>query len=263
MDLKNICKQVVKLSGKVGKFIREEKNRISSKDIEIKGVHNYVTYVDKESEKRLVAELSKIFPEAGFIVEEETIDKKGFRYNWVIDPLDGTTNFIHSIPVFAISIALMDNEEIIVGVVYDIMQDECFYAWEGGGAWLNDRPIKVSKARKLDNSLIATGFPYTGFDKMNDYLLMIKDILDRSHGIRRLGSAAIDLVYVACGRLEGFYEYGLNPWDVAAGALIVSEAGGQVTDFDGGEQFIHGRRIIATNRNIYPELFHIIQKYFG
>jgi len=263
MNLEDTCYQVCTLAREVGDFIRREKDKLRKEDIKTKGLHNYVTYVDKQSEQALTKELLKILPEAGFIVEEGTIEKKGDRFNWIIDPLDGTTNFIHSIPVFSISIALTDNNEIVIGVIYDVIQDECFYTWKGAGAFMNNEPIQVSDAEKLNNSLLATGFPYAGFDKMNDYLMLIKDLLDNSHGIRRFGSAAIDLCYVASGRLEGFYEYGLNPWDVAAGALIVKNSGGIITDFKGGANYLFGNEIIASNRKIYDEFFNIIQKYFG
>jgi len=263
MDLGIICKEVCDLAREVGGFIRSKRDQLTEEDIETKGIHNYVTFVDKEAELRITKVLQKLVPEAGFIVEEETITNTGERFNWIVDPLDGTTNFIHSIPVFSISIALTDGDEPVLGVIYDVMQDECFYAWEGGKAFMNELPIKVSDKSLLDESLIATGFPYTGFPKIDEYLFLLKELLEKSHGIRRLGSAAIDLAYVACGRLEGFYEYGLNPWDVSAGVIIVKEAGGTLSDFEGGKNYIGGREIIASNKGIYKELYNIIIKYFG
>jgi myo-inositol-1(or 4)-monophosphatase len=263
MELESLCNSVCNISIKVGDFIRREKDKLREADIKIKGTHNYVTYVDKQSELKLIKELEKLLPEAGFIVEEGTIEKSADRYNWIIDPLDGTTNFIHAIPVFSISIALMEEEEVILGVIYDISRDECFYAWKGSRAYLNGRVISVSEAKSFDNSLIATGFPYEGFTKMNDYLLLLKELLEKSHGIRRLGSASIDMAYVACGRLEGFYEYGLNPWDVAAGDIIIKQAGGIVSDFSGGNNYIFGKDIIGSNKGIYKDLLKIVRKYFG
>lgn len=263
MNLKIICIEVCDLAREVGGFIRSKRDQLSGDDIETKGLHNYVTFVDKEAERRLTAVLEKLVPEAGFVVEEETITKTGSRNNWVVDPLDGTTNFIHSIPVFSISIALTDGDEVILGVIYDVIHDECFYAWKGSQAYMNEKPIHVSGKQSIDESLIATGFPYAKFPKIDDYLFLLKELIEKSHGIRRLGSAAIDLAYVACGRLEGFYEYGLNPWDVSAGVIIVKQAGGVVSDFKGGSDFIEGREIIASNKNIYNELNNIIRKYFG
>lgn len=263
MNLEILCNEVCDLAREVGSFIRSKRDQLSEEDIETKGVHNYVTFVDKEAERRLTAVLEKLIPEAGFIVEEETIIKKGSRFNWVVDPLDGTTNFIHSIPVFSISIALTEEDEPVLGIIYDVIQDECFYAWKGSQAFMNSKPIRVSDKQLLDESLIATGFPYTGFPKIDEYLFLLKEVLEKSHGIRRLGSAAIDLAYVSCGRLEGFYEYGLNPWDVSAGVIIVKQAGGVISDFSGGTNFITGKEIIASNKGIYKDLSNIIRKYFG
>src|ERR1035437_5760229 len=160
IELDNLCQEVCQLTRKVGAFIRTEQIKFSSSSVEIKGKNDFVSYVDKSSEKQLVEGLSALLPEAGFIAEEGTSTKKGENYNWIIDPLDGTTNFIHGIPCYAISIALMRNSKIILGVVYEINLDECFYAWEGGKAYLNEKEISVSKTATLTDSLLATGFPY-------------------------------------------------------------------------------------------------------
>jgi myo-inositol-1(or 4)-monophosphatase len=263
MDLEIICKEVCGLAREVGGFIRSKRDRLTEEDIETKGIHNYVTFVDKEAERRITKVLQELVPEAGFVVEEETITKEGERFNWIVDPLDCTSNFILSFPVFSISIALSVVVEPFLGVIYVVLQVECFYAWKGGKAFMNDRPIRVSGKSLLDESLIATGFPYTEFPKIDEYLFLLKELLEKSHGIRRLGSAAIDLAYVASGRLEGFYEYGLNPWDVSAGVIIVKEAGGTISDFGGGTNYIGGCEIIASNKGIYNELYNIIRKYFG
>lgn len=262
INLQQLTLQVANLSRSVGKMLKDELNKFSAERVEIKGMHDFVSYVDKASEEILVKELGKILPEAGFIAEENTETRKGDRFNWIIDPLDGTTNFIHSIPLFSISIALMDGNEVISGVVHEVNMNECFYAWKNSKAFLNGIEIKVSKAAKIHDSLLATGFPYYDYSRLEPYMQMFQHLLRASHGVRRLGSAAADLAYVACGRFEGFYEYGLHPWDVAAGALIVKQAGGVVTDFSAGNDYIFGREIIASNGNIHDEFLDEMKKYF-
>lgn len=261
MNLENICKEVINLSTKVGQFILSEKQNISSKSIEQKGLHDFVTYVDKTSEKRIVDKLSEILPEAGFIAEEGTSTKKGETYNWIIDPLDGTTNYIHGITPFAISIALAKNDEIILGVVHEIGLNETFYAWKGSRAYLNGNPVQVSDKDSIEKSLIATGFPYYDYERINPFLKSLEFFMKNSHGVRRLGSAATDLVYVACGRFEAFYEYSLNPWDVAAGAFIVQQAGGKVCDFSGNNNYIFGKEIIASNHKVFDEFLNNVKQF--
>lgn len=262
MNLEKITLQVAELSKTIGIYLREELNTISNKDIERKGVHDLVTYVDKESEKRIINELSKILPEAGFIAEEDKSQKQNSNYNWIIDPLDGTTNYIHGVPVFSVSIALMGNNELLSGVVYEVMRDECFYAWKNGKAFLNGNQIHVSKTSLLDEALMATGFPYSDYSLLEPYVNLLQEMMKKTRGIRRLGSAAVDLAYVACGRFDVFFEYGLNPWDVAAGALIVKEAGGKVSDFKLDNNFLFERQIIATNPNVYDEFIKNFQSHF-
>lgn len=245
MDLKKITDQVAALSMSVGQFIQGEAAGFSSASIEHKGLNDLVSYVDREAEKLLVTGLADILPEAGFITEEGTVETERKEVSWVVDPLDGTTNFIHGLPVYAISIGLLQGDKIVAGVVNELNRGECFSAWKGGGAWCNGRQIKVSMVEKLSDSLIATGFPYHDFDRMDDYLAILHEFMKGSHGVRRLGSAAVDLAYVACGRFEGFFEYNLKPWDVAGGIIIVQEAGGTVSDFSGGEDFLFGRQIVA------------------
>ncbi len=262
MNLELLTNQVCDTCRAVGGYIHNEINNIQNSDIKEKGVHDLVTYVDKNAEERLVSDLSKLLPESGFIVEENHDVKKATEYNWIIDPLDGTTNFIHHIPVYSISVALMRKNEIIIGVVYEVNNRECFYAWEGGQAFLNREPISVSETSKLDDSLLATGFPYNDYSRLDAYLELFKNLILKTRGIRRLGSAAIDLAYVACGRFDGFYEYGLHSWDVAAGAFIVKQAGGEVSDFKGDDDFVFGREIVASNMNIYEDVMNAINIYF-
>ena len=261
MDLEILTQQTREIAVTVGDFIREQKNNISPTIIEKKGIHDFVTYVDKTAEKKIVEGLSKILPESGFITEEKTSTKKGAIYNWIIDPLDGTTNYIHGLSPFAVSIALMEKNEIILGVVYEINLDECFYAYKGSKAFLNEKEINVTKTKKVDNSLIATGFPYYDYDKMEAFMQTLEFFMKNSHGLRRLGSAATDLVYVACGRFDAFYEYSLHAWDVAAGAFIVKQAGGKICDFNGKNNYLFGKEIIASNSLIHNEFLSIIKDY--
>lgn len=277
MDLDKICNQVIDLTKKVGSFIKDEAAVFDRSKVEYKGFNDLVTWVDKEAEIRLIKGLQQILPEAGFIAEEGTqrssssSDEQSTQFNWIVDPLDGTTNFTHSVPVFAISIALIEkcsdnmntraqeHVNTLLGVVYEINRDECFHAYKNGGAFCNNKKITISDTAQLSESLLATGFPYADFEKMPEYLEILKTFMQNSHGLRRLGSAAVDLVYVACGIFEGFYEYSLHAWDVAAGALIVKEAGGIVTDFRGGNDFIFGKEIIAAGK-IHQEMLEVIGK---
>ncbi|RIJ37601.1 inositol monophosphatase family protein [Pontibacter oryzae] len=262
MNLEPIATNLNKLCRKVGAFIHQEGEHFDRSKIEMKGFNDLVSYVDKEAEKKLVEGLRHILPEAGFITEEGTATTRGDRYNWVIDPLDGTTNFTHSLPVYCVSVGLMDGNEVVAGTVYDPNRDECFWAYKGGGAYCNDHPIKVSDSTALKDSLIATGFPYYDFGLTQQYLQVLGSFMSKSHGIRRMGSAAIDLAYVACGRFEGFFEYNLNPWDVAGGSIIVQEAGGEVSKFTEDEDFIFGREIVASNGNVHREMQQTIAEFW-
>jgi myo-inositol-1(or 4)-monophosphatase len=263
MNLEHITKQVSSLTKEIGSFIRTEAFRFSSSDVIEKAEHDLVSYVDREAENRLVAALAKVLPDAGFIAEENPELKPGDQFNWIVDPLDGTTNFVHGLPVYSISVALHDGLELVSGVIYEINLDECFSAWKGGPALLNEKSIKVSQTDKLHDSLLATGFPYRDFSLMEPYLELFDDLMRNTRGIRRLGSAAVDLAYVACGRFEVFYEYGLHPWDVAAGALIVERAGGLVTDFNGGSDYLFGKRMVASNGLTHPEFMNKVNRYFN
>jgi myo-inositol-1(or 4)-monophosphatase len=261
MNYEFICKHAINAAHQAGRFIQTEAQKFSIDKVETKGLHNFVSYVDKTAEEMLVEELHDIVPEAGFIAEEGTGTSSGEQLKWVIDPLDGTTNFIHGLPPYSISIALMDGSETVVGVVYEVNLKECFYAWKGSPAFLDEKEIHVSKVNKVKDSLIATGFPYYDFDKMKAYLESLEFFMQNSHGARRLGSAAVDLAYVACGRFEAFYEYSLQPWDVAAGAFILQQAGGKVSDFSGGNNYIFGKELVATNSFIFDEFLGVVKKY--
>ena len=262
-DYKKICTELEAAVRETGEFILKESEGFDISRTETKGLHDLVSYVDKGSEKMLVDRLSIILPEAGFLAEEGTSAKTGLRYCWVIDPLDGTTNFVHGLHPFAISVALIEDDQAVAGVVYEAGGKESFTSWKDGGAWLNGKQIHVSEADKLSDSLVATGFPYSDFNRIEKYMKCLAFFCKTTHGIRRLGSAAIDLAYVACGRFEAFYEYGLNPWDVAAGILLVREAGGRVSDFGGNEKNLDGSEIVAGNRLVFPEFLKNVTKFMG
>ena len=261
MDLKELTVKTVELAEEVGIYIKGQLGTIKSKEIEVKGSHDFVTYVDKTAEEKIITQLKLLLPEAGFIAEEGTETERGERYTWIVDPLDGTTNFIHSIPCVAISIALMDVDEIVIGVVREINMKESFYAWKGSKAFLNGEEIHVSDKSSLQDSLLITGFPNRDFSRVDAYLKLFKHFMEETHGLRRFGSAAVDLAWVAAGRGEAFYEYGLSPWDVAAGALIVQQAGGQVCDFSGGDDWLFGPDILASNGGIHGEMVRVLKEY--
>ncbi|HKJ42738.1 MAG TPA: inositol monophosphatase family protein [Sunxiuqinia sp.] len=263
MDLQNITDQLEQIAKKAGQFIREERLKISADDIELKGKASLVTYVDKNTEQLIVDEVHKILPDAGFVTEEGTAGEDGEKYKWVIDPLDGTTNFIHGIFPHSVSIGLVENDKPIAGVVYEVGQDELFKAWKGGGAFLNGKPISVSKSSKHEDVLLATGFPYYNFDMLNDYLKLLEFFMIETRGMRRMGSAAVDMVYVACGRFDGFFEHALHAWDIAAGIIILQEAGGKVTDFKGGDNYLYGKELVASNKNYFPAFFEKVNEFLG
>ena len=261
VDLKKICDKAVEAALETEKFIIKESKNFDISRTEIKGLHDLVSYVDKGSEKILVEKLSMIMPEAGFITEEGTSSKRGSGYDWVIDPLDGTTNFVHGIHPYAISIGLTCNGEPVAGVVCNAGCNEIFRAWKDGGAWLNDNPVKVSGASSLSHSLIATGLPYNNFSRLENYMACLTHFCKTTHGIRRFGSASIDLAYIACGRFEAFFEYDLKIWDVAAGIIILREAGGRVSDFSGNEENLDGQEIVAANSLVFPEFLENVSKF--
>ncbi|MEN0053934.1 MAG: inositol monophosphatase family protein [Mucilaginibacter sp.] len=262
MELKNITNQVTEVAKQAGDFIRQERKTFDPDKIEYKGLNDLVSYVDKNAEKIIVEGLRKILPEAGFITEEKTTTTLGERYNWIIDPLDGTTNFIHGLPAFSVSIALKEYDKLVLGVVYEINQDECFYASKDTPAYLNGKEIGVSKNKAVADSLLATGFPYYDFSKQATYIDLFTELMRSCHGLRRIGSAAVDLVYTACGRFDAFYEYNLNAWDIAGGIVIVKQAGGDIVNFKGGPEVIETRELLATNGLITGELLSTVQKYF-
>ncbi|MFT6167371.1 MAG: myo-inositol-1(or 4)-monophosphatase [Vicingaceae bacterium] len=263
ISLELLCHDVVELCREVGIFIKMEEHKVHQEDIETKSKNSLVSYVDKTAEERLVKDLALFLPEAGFIAEEGTSDKVGDIYNWIIDPLDGTTNFLHGIPTYSVSVALKRNDTIVIGVVYEVNRDECFYAWEGSEAFLNGAKIEVSSTSKLEDSLLATGFPYYDYQHLDNYFELLKVLAKNTRGVRRIGSAAVDLVYMACGRFDAFFEYSLHAWDVAAGAFIAQQAGATVIDFQGGDNWLFGKEIVAVNPQLENEFAILIKKYLS
>lgn len=275
LDYKQLCKQVCLAAIEVGDYLREERLRLDTPEattrgvesdlaVESKGVHDFVTRFDREAEHRLVSRLQELVPDAGFIAEEGTASRRGDeRFTWIVDPLDGTTNFIHGLRTTCVSIALKRDDDVVLGVVYELWAQECFYAYEGGDAYLNGKPIVVSRTATLGDALLATGFPYTQFDRLTHYMRYLEWTMQHTHGVRRFGSAAADLVYTACGRCDGFFEYGLKPYDVAAGAYIVVKAGGKVCDFSGGRGWLFGGEIVASNAALHVEFQRSVLRFLS
>jgi myo-inositol-1(or 4)-monophosphatase len=261
LDRQHTLNEVVKIARRAGDFIRHEGQTFDRLKIKEKGLNNLVSYVDMEAERMIVQTLKFTLPEAGFITEEGTETERGEVYNWVIDPLDGTTNFMHGLPPYSVSIALIEKNEPILGVIYIINSDECYHAYKGGGAFCDRKKIEVSGIKDFKDGLYITGMPYTNFENLEQYWKIFGHFMKHTHGIRRLGSAAADLAYVASGKSEGFFEHGLNPWDVAAGALLVTEAGGRITDYEGGDNYIFGNAIIA-GCAVQPEMYKVISGYW-
>lgn len=244
-----------------GKFLREYQSSIKPEMIELKSLNSLVSQADRKAEEILVESLQKIMPEAGFITEEETIKTDRLEYNWIIDPLDGTTNYLHGIPTYAVSVALEFRGEIIKGWVYEVCRDELFTAEKNKGSFLNGKKIGVSSRARLEDCLMATGFPYYDFERIPGFLKLISECFTKTRGLRRIGTAATDLAYMAAGRFDAYFEYGLSPWDVAAGSLIASEAGAIVSTFSGSDDYIFGKEILVVQPNIADEFSELIRKY--
>ena len=261
MSTASLLPQVVAAAAEAADFISAERAGFDYARVESKGLNDLVSYVDKRSEQLLVERLRAAFPQAGFITEENTATGRA-EYNWIIDPLDGTTNFVHGVPCYAVSIALERHGEVLLGVVHEVSRGECFSAHRGGGAFLNGSSIRVSARDTLSQALVGTGFPIYNFSRIDAYLGALRHFMEHTHGVRRIGAAAADLCYLACGRLDAFFEYNLNAWDVAAGALILKEAGGTVSDFSGGDNWLFGKEIACTNGHLRDEFAEVITKYF-
>jgi myo-inositol-1(or 4)-monophosphatase len=236
-----------------------KKNIDASREVSFKGIIDLVTNFDNQSQRMILKHLSTIFPDHGFLAEEGLSETKGSEFQWIIDPLDGTTNYAHRFPVFTVSIALEAKGKVVVGVVYDPMRGETFWAAKGEGAFLNGREIRVSSIDDLNKGLLATGFPYDIRVSEANNIVHFNNFLTRAQALRRCGSAAMDLCYVACGRFDGFWELKLKPWDMAAGALMVQEAGGRVSGFQNEEFSLSRSEILASNGLIHQQMVEVLK----
>jgi myo-inositol-1(or 4)-monophosphatase len=260
IDLQAITREVCEVAREAGAFLRKEREAFDSSRVEKKHAHDYVSYVDKESERQIVARLQALLPEAGFIAEEGSGSLQSEEYCWLVDPLDGTTNFIHSNAPYCVSIALRNREELLVGVVYEVCRDELYWTCKGMPSYLNDTPIHVSQVSALTDAFIALVLPYNSdaYRPVAEHL--IHALYGNVGGLRVQGAAAIEMCYVAAGRFDARIEAYLGPWDIAAGALILMNAGGQVTDFSGGADFYSGKEVLATNGRLHQALMDIVRK---
>jgi myo-inositol-1(or 4)-monophosphatase len=254
-----ILKEAVYRSGEI---LLSNLGKLSGSEISTKKKNDFVTSVDKESEDTIIEILSKETPHYDILAEESSPKERSGEYRWIIDPLDGTTNYINCFPFFSISIALARGDEILLGIVYEPIRKELFYAEKGKGAYLNNERIFVSKKENLDECFLATGFPFKAHNYIDGYLNIFREMFLRSSGVRRAGSAVLDLCYTGCGRFDGFWEMKLSPWDVAAGSLLIKEAGGEVTDWNGGNDYIFGGTIVGSNGRIHKQMVSIIKEKF-
>ena len=246
MNLNKINTNALEVVKVAAEFIKLHRDKVNSDQVSEKGTNSLVSFVDQQSEEILIKGLSAILPDAGFITEEEMVEQSSKALTWIIDPLDGTTNFLHSVPYFSVSVALYDGKDMLLGIVHEVISNEVFNAIKGGGAFLNQTPISVTDRASFHDVLIGTGFPYKTEHICAAHFTALQQILTSTRGIRRIGSAALDLCYVACGRFGAFYEHRLNSYDIAAGALIVKEAGGLVSDYTGEENWLFEGEILAT-----------------
>jgi len=251
----------VRAARNAGDIIVRQSTRIDELTITSKERNDYVSEVDRQAENEIMAVIRKAYPEHGILAEESGQHGNNDEFLWIIDPLDGTTNFLHGFPQYAVSIALQHRGRLEQAVIYDPMRQELFTASRGSGALMDNRRIRVSKQTGLQGALLGTGFPYKDQSFLDAYLAMFKALIADSAGIRRPGSAALDLAYVAAGRLDGFWEFGLNPWDMAAGVLLVREAGGLVGDFAGGHEFMKTGNIVAAAPKLFPAMLREIRPH--
>ena len=249
----------VRAARAAGNIIVRNMDRIDRLKIASKTNNDFVSEVDHQAESTIIDILRQSYPDHGFYAEESGKQDENAEYQWIIDPLDGTTNYLHGFPQFAVSIALKHKARLEAAVIYDPFSQELFTAARGEGAQLNEKRIRVSGHTGLKGALLSTGFPYTDQSYLDTYLETMKALMAPAAGIRRPGSAALDLAWMAAGRTDGFWEFNLNAWDIAAGALIVREAGGIVTDFNGSDGYLETGDIIAASPKVFPEMLKIIE----
>ena len=262
MNLEQLTRDVVVIAKNAGSYLNKQRQEFRPKDVIEKGKFDFVSYVDKNTEVMIIKQLSELLPSAGYITEEGQAEYNEEEYCWIIDPLDGTTNFIHDFAPFCVSIALCKSDKILIGVVYEVCRDECFYAWKGGGAYLNDKPLSTSGNTEMEKAFIGIGLPYN-YEK---YKPVAENIIPQFYGacagIRLTGSAAANMCYVAAGRYDFWFEAYIKPWDFAAGALIVSEANGIVSGFYNNPDFMASHHIIASsNQILHKKILDILSPY--
>ena len=256
---------MVKAARRASQIINRASQDIEHLRVTVKKQNDFVTEVDKAAEAAIIEVLRDAYPDYGILAEEsgeKSGTEAGNDFQWIIDPIDGTTNFIHGFPQYSISIALACRGQLHQALVYDPTRNEMFTASKGGGAFLNERRIRVTKCLRLENALIGTGFPFRAFDHIDTFLKMFRTLTEHSSGVRRAGSAALDLAYVACGRLDAFWESGLAPWDMAAGSLLITEAGGLVSDFSGGENYLGSGNIVAGTPRVFAQLLQLVEAHY-
>jgi myo-inositol-1(or 4)-monophosphatase len=249
----------VRAARRAGSIINRATLDGSALQVRSKRANDFVTRVDGAAEEAVIDIVRKAYPDHGFIAEESGESTPDAEYLWIIDPLDGTTNFIHGFPQYAVSIAVQHRGALTHAVVYDPAKNELFTASQGRGAFLNDRRIRVSKCLKLDDALVGTGFPFKELGRLDLYMKQLRTFMSKSSGVRRAGAAALDLAYVACGRLDAFWELGLAPWDMAAGALLIQEAGGLVADLSGEQDFMSTGDVVAATPKIFPAVLEAMR----
>jgi myo-inositol-1(or 4)-monophosphatase len=256
-----ILNVMVQAAMKAGRSLARDFGEVQNLQVSLKGPGDYVSQADKKAEEIVYTELRRARPDYSFLMEESgVVEGSDSQHRWLVDPLDGTTNFLHGIPIFAVSIALERQGQIVAGVIFNPAMDELYTAERGGGAFLNDRRLRVSGRSKLVDSVIGTGVPHLGRGDHGNYLLQMRNVMAEVSGIRRMGAAALDLAYVAAGRLDGFWEEGLSPWDIGAGIIMIREAGGFVTNLDGEQDVIESKAIIAGNEAIQRALLKTLKK---
>jgi len=252
----------IKAARRAGQIINRASLDIGQLTVNTKQQNDFVTEIDKAAEAAIIETLREAYPKHSILAEESgRSGDEDSEYQWIIDPLDGTTNFIHGFPQYAVSIAQTYKGTLAHAVIYDPSRNELFTASKGAGAFLNDKRIRVSKRVKLDDALLGTGFPYRMFDHVDAYLAIFKEMTRRTAGVRRPGAASLDLAYVACGRLDGFWEFGLSPWDMAAGALLISEAGGLVGDLSGESNYLASGNIIAGTPKVFAQILQVVAPF--
>lgn len=250
-------------AGRIGAgILRANYNKLSVADVDEKGTHDFVTAIDRASERAIIDRIRTAFPDHSILAEESGYHETSSRVRWIIDPLDGTTNYIHGYPIFAVSIAAEVGGRIEAGVVIDVSREEEFTAARGEGAWLNGNRITVSRVNAMDKALLLTGFPFRATTWLEDFIVVFRDLVKVSAGLRRPGSAAIDLASIACGRADGFWEFGLSAWDIAAGALLIEEAGGVITDVENGSAYLRTGHVLCGNPAIHAQMEELIMSRF-